>query len=80
MSFAEMRDQVRDICSIVPSVAMVVDGDTGYGNAINAQRTVREHARAGAAGRKRVAIAGMSAHNHPPRTEDKRQPAKRRGI
>lgn len=49
ISFGEMRDQVRDICGIVPNVAMVVDGDTGYGNAINAQRTVREHARAGAA-------------------------------
>src|SRR6185503_16496756 len=28
---------------------VIADGDTGYGNALNIQRTVREYARAGAA-------------------------------
>jgi 2-methylisocitrate lyase-like PEP mutase family enzyme len=49
ISFAEMRDQVRDICGAAPNTIVIADGDTGYGNALNAQRTVREYARAGAA-------------------------------
>jgi 2-methylisocitrate lyase-like PEP mutase family enzyme len=49
ISFGEVRDQVRDICGAAPETAVIVDGDTGYGNAINAQRTVREYARVGAA-------------------------------
>ena len=49
ISFAEMRDQVREICAASPATVVVADGDTGYGNALNAQRTVREYARAGAA-------------------------------
>ena len=49
MSFGEMRDHARDICGAATDLAVIVDGDTGYGNAINAQRTVREYARAGAA-------------------------------
>lgn len=32
-----------------PEVLWLADGDTGYGNAISVQRTVREYARAGAA-------------------------------
>src|ERR1700733_12161347 len=31
------------------SVPVIVDGDTGYGNALNVQRTVRDFERAGAA-------------------------------
>ena len=31
------------------SVPLIVDGDTGFGNALNTQRTVREFERAGAA-------------------------------
>ena len=49
ISFAEMRDQLANICAAVPGTVVIADGDTGYGNAINAQRTVREYARAGAA-------------------------------
>lgn len=49
ISFAEMRDQLANICAAVPGTIVMADGDTGYGNALNAQRTVREYARAGAA-------------------------------
>ena len=49
ISFAEMRDQLQNICLAVPRLAVAGDGDTGYGNAMNVQRTVRDYARAGAA-------------------------------
>jgi 2-methylisocitrate lyase-like PEP mutase family enzyme len=39
---------VRNVASVV-GVPVIADGDTGYGNAINVQRTVREFERAGAA-------------------------------
>ena len=48
ISFGEMRDQLRDITGAV-SIPVLADGDTGYGNAVNVKRTVREYARAGAA-------------------------------
>ena len=50
ISFAEMLDQLRNICAAAPGLPVIGDGDTGYGNAINVLRTVREYARAGAAG------------------------------
>jgi len=37
------------VTAAAPDVAILADGDTGYGNALNVQRTVREYARAGAA-------------------------------
>ncbi len=49
ISFAEMADTLRDICAAAPALCVIGDGDTGYGNAINVRRTVREYARAGAA-------------------------------
>ena len=49
ISFAEMVDQLRLMCQAAPGLLVIGDGDTGYGNALNAQRTVREYARAGAA-------------------------------
>ncbi len=45
---AELADTVGTIADRV-SVPLIVDADTGFGNAINAQRTVRVLARAGAA-------------------------------
>ncbi|MSO88605.1 MAG: isocitrate lyase/PEP mutase family protein [Rhodospirillaceae bacterium] len=48
ISFAEMLDQLRNICNAT-SLPIVADGDTGYGNALNVQRTVADFARAGAA-------------------------------
>lgn len=50
ISYAEMLDQLRSICSAAPALPIIGDGDTGYGNAINVRRTVTEYARAGAAG------------------------------
>ena len=50
ISFAEMLDQLRGICTAAPALCVIGDGDTGYGNAINVRRTVREYAQAGAAG------------------------------
>ncbi len=49
LSFAEMRDAVETCATAAPGVMWLADGDTGYGNAINVQRTIRAYARAGAA-------------------------------
>jgi 2-methylisocitrate lyase-like PEP mutase family enzyme len=49
ISFAEMCDQLRCICNAVSDLLVIGDGDTGYGNPLNVQRTVREYAAAGAA-------------------------------
>ncbi|HYN39209.1 MAG TPA: isocitrate lyase/PEP mutase family protein, partial [Rhodospirillales bacterium] len=46
ISFAEMAAQGRGICRAV-SIPVIGDGDTGYGNAMNVKRTVREYAAAG---------------------------------
>lgn len=46
ISFGEMLDQGRDICRAT-SLPVIGDGDTGYGNAMNVKRTVREYSRAG---------------------------------
>ena len=43
----EMRDHVARIVDVV-GIPLVVDADTGYGNAINVGRTVRQFERAGA--------------------------------
>jgi len=48
ISYAEMVDQARNICSAV-SIPVIGDGDTGYGNALNVQRTVKGYAKAGLA-------------------------------
>jgi 2-methylisocitrate lyase-like PEP mutase family enzyme len=49
ISFFEMLDSLRNCCAAVPGYPIIGDGDTGYGNALNVQRTVIEYARAGAA-------------------------------
>ncbi|WP_282604838.1 oxaloacetate decarboxylase [Pelagibius sp. Alg239-R121] len=46
ISYGEMVDQGRDICSAV-SIPVIGDGDTGYGNALNVKRTVQGYAQAG---------------------------------
>ena len=48
ISYAEMAGQVRDICAATP-IPVIGDGDTGYGNALNVERTIRGYAQAGAA-------------------------------
>jgi 2-methylisocitrate lyase-like PEP mutase family enzyme len=50
ISFTEMLESLRNCCAAARSVPVIGDGDTGYGNALNVQRTVAEYARAGAAG------------------------------
>jgi 2-methylisocitrate lyase-like PEP mutase family enzyme len=50
ISFGEMLDTLRAVTAATsPETLVIADGDTGYGNALNVQRTVREYARAGAA-------------------------------
>jgi 2-methylisocitrate lyase-like PEP mutase family enzyme len=49
ISFGEMLDALRSVTTAAPDVPLLADGDTGYGNALNVQRTVREYAKAGAA-------------------------------
>jgi len=49
ISFAEMLDSLRNCASAAAKIPLIGDGDTGYGNALNVQRTVVEYARAGAA-------------------------------
>ena len=46
ISYAEMLDQGRNICDAV-SIPVIGDGDTGYGNALNAKRSVQGYAKAG---------------------------------
>lgn len=46
ISYGEMLDQGRNICDAV-SIPIIGDADTGYGNPVNAKRTVRGYASAG---------------------------------
>ncbi|URD93806.1 carboxyvinyl-carboxyphosphonate phosphorylmutase [Musa troglodytarum] len=46
----EMADAARAICAAAPNVAFIVDADTGGGNALNVQKTVRDLMTTGAAG------------------------------
>lgn len=48
-TMTENLDVIRRVVSAV-NIPAIVDGDTGYGNAINVMRTVREFEAAGAAG------------------------------
>ena len=47
---AEMADVALRVCRAAPDVAVVVDGDTGHGNALNTIHTVELFESAGAAG------------------------------
>jgi 2-methylisocitrate lyase-like PEP mutase family enzyme len=49
LAFPEMRDAVETMIAAAPKVLWLADGDTGYGNFISVQKTVRAYARAGAA-------------------------------
>jgi methylisocitrate lyase len=46
----EIAEVARRVCTAVPQMAVVVDGDTGHGNPLNTIRTVDLFERAGAAG------------------------------
>jgi 2-methylisocitrate lyase-like PEP mutase family enzyme len=49
ISFGEMFDSFNMIHGAAPDTLVLADGDHGYGNAMNVQRTVRAYGRAGAA-------------------------------
>jgi 2-methylisocitrate lyase-like PEP mutase family enzyme len=53
LTLTEMEDSLRSIVQVSRDTGMntpiIVDGDTGYGGAVNIRRTVRSFARAGAA-------------------------------
>jgi len=46
----EIAEVARRVCGAIPDTCVVVDGDTGYGNALNTIRTVQLYEAAGAAG------------------------------
>jgi 2-methylisocitrate lyase-like PEP mutase family enzyme len=48
LTFTEMRDAVETSIAAAPNVLWLADGDTGYGNALAVQRTIRAYALAGA--------------------------------
>ena len=48
ISFAEMVANLRYVARSV-DIPVIADSDTGYGNALNVRRTVREYEQAGAA-------------------------------
>lgn len=49
ISFGEMLDSLHMVRDAAPQTLFLADGDHGYGNAMNVQRTVRAYGRAGAA-------------------------------
>jgi 2-methylisocitrate lyase-like PEP mutase family enzyme len=49
ISFGEMFDSFNMVHGAAPKTLILADGDHGYGNAMNVQRTVRAYGRAGAA-------------------------------
>lgn len=49
VSFGEMLDSFTMVRDAAPETLVLADGDHGYGNAMNVQRTVRAYGRAGAA-------------------------------
>lgn len=49
ISFAEMFDSFHMVHGAAPETLVLADGDHGYGNAMNVQRTVRAYGAAGAA-------------------------------
>ncbi|PZW44767.1 2-methylisocitrate lyase-like PEP mutase family enzyme [Humitalea rosea] len=49
ISFGEMMDSFNMVRGAAPDLLVLADGDHGYGNAMNVQRTVRAYGRAGAA-------------------------------
>jgi 2-methylisocitrate lyase-like PEP mutase family enzyme len=49
LSFGEMFDSFQMVHGAAPELLILADGDHGYGNAMNVQRTVSAYGRAGAA-------------------------------
>jgi len=49
LTFPEMADAVETVIAAAPGILWLADGDTGYGNALAVQKTIRAYARLGAA-------------------------------
>src|SRR5260370_24172123 len=49
LTLPEMADAVETVIAAAPGVLWLADGDTGYGNALAVQKTIRAYARWGAA-------------------------------
>ena len=49
LTFPEMADAVETVIAAAPDLLWLADGDTGYGNALAVQKTIRAYARRGAA-------------------------------
>jgi 2-methylisocitrate lyase-like PEP mutase family enzyme len=49
LTFPEMADAVETVIAAAANVLWLADGDTGYGNALAVQKTIRAYARRGAA-------------------------------
>jgi 2-methylisocitrate lyase-like PEP mutase family enzyme len=49
LTFPEMADVVETAIAAAPNVLWLADGDTGYGNALAVQKTIRAYARRGVA-------------------------------
>ena len=49
LTFPEMADAVETCIAAAPNVLWLADGDTGHGNALAVQKTIRAYARCGAA-------------------------------
>src|SRR6266576_1409680 len=47
LTFPEMADAVETCIAAAPKVLWLADGDTGYGNALAVQKTIRAYARRG---------------------------------
>jgi len=45
LTFSEMADAVETCIAAAPNVLWLADGDTGYGNALAVQKTIRSYAR-----------------------------------
>src|SRR3954469_24236894 len=74
ISFAEMFDTFNMVRGAAPQMLVLADGDHGYGNAMNVQRTVRAYGRAGAAAiliEDKITPRGLTAAGKPclPREE-----------
>jgi 2-methylisocitrate lyase-like PEP mutase family enzyme len=74
ISFGEMFDSFNMVRGAAPDTLVLADGDHGYGNAMNVQRTVAAYGRAGAAAiliEDKITPRGLTAEGKPclPRPE-----------
>ena len=49
LTMSEMVGRASALASVIGDIPLIADADTGYGNPINVQRTMREYERAGVA-------------------------------